>query len=276
MGCEKLLLRIARCPRFFRILESNDDYLSCCEKVVNSQEKQLGIKDISDFQLPEPWNGDIVRAPILVVSSNPSISKEELYPTKDWPDEVIIDFFVNRFKDRGEKYSWVYNNRVLNKDGSRGKTVRYWTSIKNRVKELISKEPIPGIDYCITELVHCKSQKQEGVMGAFGFCAELYFNRIVRAGNFKLIMAIGSVVREYFNCRPSIYGIPVIYLRHPNAFAKKTEDVCGNPQVKKIKERLSAYFAGSGAGSLCPDKDETDRDKLVRDFIDSVVYSPRR
>ncbi len=269
MDYEELLLEIARCPRFFEILEGDKKRLSCCKKIVSSQKEQVGIE--SDFQLPEPWNGNVVQAPILVVSSNPSISEKELYPTKDWPDEIIIDFFVNRFKDRGEKYSWVYRNRVLNKDGSRGEVVRYWASIKNRVKELILREPIPGVDYCITELVHCKSKKQEGVMLALGICAERYFHKIVSVGNFKLIMAVGKIVEIYFNKIPYICDIPVIYLPHPNSFIKKTVEACEDVRVKEIKKEISTYFAEFKPESSS--LDSLNSDELVKSFINKMVYS---
>ena len=51
----------------------------------------------SQLQVPEPWSGNLEHAPILFLSSNPSISTAELYPRWEWPDEEIADFFGRRF-----------------------------------------------------------------------------------------------------------------------------------------------------------------------------------
>lgn len=214
-----LLFDIAKCKNFLTLIHTV--YVGHpCNEIVDFQRTQ-GAKVINDFQIPEPWSGDIINAPILIISSNPAYSDVELYPYLSWPDPMIADFFINRFKDRGRIYSWVHNNQVLNKDGTRGNSVRYWASIRKRVEELLGYMPKPGIDYCITELVHCKSSQQKGVKSALPECAKRFLSGKNNVSGAKIIIAIGSFVRVYFNRDHKINGIPVIYLPHPNAFEPK-------------------------------------------------------
>ncbi|RMF92144.1 MAG: hypothetical protein D6734_12950 [Candidatus Schekmanbacteria bacterium] len=206
---------------------------------MNFQRTQ-GAKKNNDFQIPEPWNGDMINAPILIISSNPSYSKDELYPTLAWPDPIIADFFINRFKDRGPKYSWVYNNKVLKIDGTREKPVRYWSSIKRRVEELLLRPAKPGIDFCITELVHCKSSQQIGVAKALPECTKRFLNERIGISGAQIIIGIGSFVRDYFKGKNSVNDIPIIYLPHPNAFEPKTvAKTHTEEEIDNIRKKLS-------------------------------------
>lgn len=84
-----LLLRIARCPIVAHCLsEAGADHP--CAAVVRSQR----ALHTGPHQTPAPWNGDLERAPLLFVGSNPSIDPDELHPTAEWPDELIVDFFA--------------------------------------------------------------------------------------------------------------------------------------------------------------------------------------
>jgi len=233
----KLLIDILKCTIFCN-LTANSDSKSSCEKIVNSQKTQDTFEKIG-FQLPEPWTGDIVNAPILVMSSNPGYAGFELYPNFNWPDSMMADFFMNRFKDRGSKYSWVYKNKVLNNDGTRGISVRYWTSIQKRVEELILRPAKPGIDYCITEIVHCKSPKQIGVDSALHTCSNLFLNSKLRISQAKLIIGVGSFIRDFFKGEKDVNGIPIVYLPHPNSRVSKTfSKTHSKEEIEIIREIL--------------------------------------
>ena len=140
-----LLLEIAHCP----IVKGHFDgrVSNSCSTIVLSQEKE----DLSAFQLPEPWNGDLGHAPILFLSSNPSVGESEKYPiwNKKWSDDQIVDFFAHRFSEREKP--WVKNELYpLQVSGEYAKDwVRFWASVRARAKELLpDKEKIqPGIDY---------------------------------------------------------------------------------------------------------------------------------
>jgi len=86
-GAVGLLLKVARCPNVERCL--NGEVGHCCSKIVLSQ----GKESTSEFQSPEPWSGHLSVAPILFLSSNPSIgvTTNEQYPRASWDNESIIE-----------------------------------------------------------------------------------------------------------------------------------------------------------------------------------------
>lgn len=234
---KKLALEIARCSVFCSLTKEIESSHKCS----NIVKVQLNNPKIKEYQLPEPFSGDIYNAPILFISSNPSISHSELYPTGLWPDKMITDFFVNRFKQRNEGNTWVYKNKVLNKNGRSKSSVKYWSSIKKRAEELLGKEAIPGHDYCITEIVHCKSQAEIGVKDAHDTCSNKFLNDIVRLSGAKLIIGVGKVVKNNLNAVPELYGKPIFYLPHPNAFEQKTFIKVIPEKLPEIKNLLEDY-----------------------------------
>jgi hypothetical protein len=218
--------------------------------------------------LPEPWCGDILNAPILVISSNPAISEKELYPDSTWSQKMINDFFVNRFKDRGKKYSWVYDYRVLLRNGIRGRKVSYWSCINNRIKEIIGRKPIPGIDFCITELVHCKSRDEIGVSKAFPECAKLHLKRVMALSNASFIIAFGSVVKDFLNGIDQYQNKPILYLPHPNARGVKTipKLIEANKLTADQIEQFKALFNGCKKDNKVTDI-ELPEESEIKNFI---------
>ena len=90
---DELLLGIANCPNVARCLDQPGSGHACA-KVVGAQRGFDG-----EHVLPEPWSGHLETAPILFVSSNPSISGGELAPRMGWSDEQMVDFYRYRFGD---------------------------------------------------------------------------------------------------------------------------------------------------------------------------------
>ena len=230
----KLLFDITNCKSF----EQDFDDTKPCFKIAHYQIKsKLSEKD---FMLPEPWDGDILQAPILVISSNPAFTEEELFPTRNWPQEMVADYFTNRFKNRGLKYSWTYNHKILLKDGTRGHSVNYWSNIKGRVGELLNRRAIPGEDYCMTEIVHCKSNDEFGVKEAIDFCAKEFLFKKISVSQAKLIIAVGSFVKSFFNEVNELLSIPIMYLPHPASFGpKKVQAIYSEEEIQIFREILS-------------------------------------
>ncbi|MFA8451068.1 MAG: uracil-DNA glycosylase family protein [Bacteroidales bacterium] len=182
---EKLLLEIARCDGFVNFENTACERINCFQKGENRQ-------------LPEPWSGDLEHAPILFISSNPSISEQEYFPLLSWEDESIIDFFHNRFS---ASKGYVKNYRYPKlKDGSYAKNwVRYWSYLRTIASDLLLKERdavIPGIDYVMTEVVRCKSSEEYGVNEALDVCATKFLNKTLQASNAKVIIAVGSKAKS--------------------------------------------------------------------------------
>lgn len=189
-----LLLEIARCDN----IHGNNSH---CQTIIQTQ-------SADDFQLPEPWSGDLENAPILFLSSNPSIGMKEKYPISSWTDEQIIDFFSNRFG--GGLEEWTSNGRhTLLNDGSFKKTwVRYWGAARGRAAELLGRRNVkPGIDYAFSEVVHCKSHDEHGVGCAFDECTGRYLNSLIACSGAKIIVCFGQfaekAVRDIFNIQNS-------------------------------------------------------------------------
>jgi len=106
-------------------------------------------------------------------------------------------FFVNRFQ--GKIDTWVKNNRyILLENGEHRKNhVPFWSFVGNRAEELLNRPPAYGVDFAITEVVHCKSRKEEGVKKATSVeCSNLYLDKILNLSNAKVIIIIGSVARN--------------------------------------------------------------------------------
>ena len=263
------LCAITSCQNVKMVLNSPSEQYPC-SLIVNTQ------ASLPTFQLPEPWCGDIINAPILVISSNPAISEIELYPDTSWSQKMINDFFVNRFKDRG-KYSWVHDGKVLFKNGERGKKVSYWSCVNKRIEEIIQQTPKPGIDYCITELVHCKSRDEIGVSKAFPECARLHLSKVISLSNACFIIAFGSVVKDFLNGVDHYHTKPILYLPHPNARGFKT--IPKLIEAKKLTtdqlQCFNSLFRGYIKGKIDSDV-ELPEELEVEKFIDERLALHKR
>jgi hypothetical protein len=195
-GATNLLRMIARCPNVSACL-ADPSAASRCSTIVRSQSAAL-----DDFQVPEPWSGDLAGAPILFLGSNPNISETEDYPQWRWPDDDIADFFQHRFG--GGRKKWVTDGKTfLLKDGSQTKGwVRYWAAVRKRAIELGIADPRPGIDYALSEVVHCKSSREGGVPESADECARRYLEPLIAASGAKIVVSLGrwpeAIVRRQF------------------------------------------------------------------------------
>ncbi len=231
-----LLHELAHCPNV-RLCLTNPHLTHPCRKIVQSQ----GSPDLARFQVPEPWNGRLAKAPLLFVSSNPSISRDEMYPLGDWSDERIEDYFVKRFG--GGSRVWVSDGgHWLKRDGSYAQpAVRFWVAIRARAKELLRRPAVrPGVDYALTEVVHCKSREEYGVEEALQECSRLWLRRVMAESSARVVIVLGArarlVVGKLLSVpeRMSVFGPVVIgtrpryftWLPHPNSFQPKTFAKC--------------------------------------------------
>jgi hypothetical protein len=65
-------LYAVRCKNVKAYFERGADADQRCRDVILTQD----VPSLEKFQVPEPWCGDLESAPILFVSSNPSIDKD--------------------------------------------------------------------------------------------------------------------------------------------------------------------------------------------------------
>jgi hypothetical protein len=85
-----------------------------------------------------------------------------VYPNWDWSSTEVYDYFNNRFGG-GDKNWIISGTKSLQIDGTYSRATRFWAEVKKRSIELLHRDVIPGLDYALTEIVHCKSRKQMGV-----------------------------------------------------------------------------------------------------------------
>ena len=174
-----------------------------------------GFKKYQDgpYQNPEPWNGNLCTADYLFVGSNPAYDPNEVWPSELDDITDIKRFFVKRFQCEPYKGKTV---KQFNK-------ITYWKNIVkikkwiNEIDHYISKEEDLN-DVCLTEIVHCKSNKQKGVFKCAQKCFDKYFPRILE--NFKghYLILVGKVAEKYLDqITASARGKTIICCRHPNA-----------------------------------------------------------
>jgi hypothetical protein len=200
---EELALSVARCGELSGVDDAQLQGISHpCHKVVNAQTRSGG-----QFQVPEAWAGNLSGASVVFLSSNPAISAgnpeaklpskriAEKYPTVEWDDAAIADFMVNRFNpDQG----WVIDRRHLKVDGSRGSKEPYWGWIEKQTKALIGDDVTWYDEAVMTEVVHCKSNKEHGVPEASEHCASLHLDRILSAAPAGLLVVVGKPAAAAF------------------------------------------------------------------------------
>ena len=199
---EQLLLDICKCPNVtFAMQDKNHP----CHSVVSVQNNS------NKFQVPEPWTGNLGHSKLLIIASNPSIDESEAYPTDEWEDAWIIDFFNNRFD---EDYGWTQKGlHVLQKDriNFAKRVVRYWAEVRKQSDRIYGHETKPGIDYTLTEIVHCKSRSRIGVRDAASKCAEQWLERIIRSSPAKVLLVLGEDAGEMLG---EFLGLDESYISH--------------------------------------------------------------
>ena len=238
MSSHALLLEISHCPELGQATNPSHP----CHRIVSCQVES------EEFQLPEPWTGHLSSAPILFVSSNPSINEEEAYPTTSWDDNEVTDFFERRFDvnrpwTRDARYVLLKDRRTYNTDW-----VRFWASVRKRAEELLGRAANPGKDYAITEVVHCKSRAETGVSDALSTCSEKWLEPILENSAANIVVLLGNRARDvccklweingeqsvHFNVIVGHRSRAIVILPHPNAF--KPKKITHHANAEEIKE----------------------------------------
>ena len=192
-----LIGSITRCPEVAAVW-NNLDGQHPCRDVVRSQN---AAGPGTGFQVPEPWAGHIDRAPLLFVSSNPSISRLEPYPEWDaaWDEGQTAQFFTGRFGPGPTQVKdGVYYPLKEPGPGSSGhsaKPVAYWNACKRNAEWLYGRPVTPGADYAMTEVVHCKSRGELGVKAARDHCAQQWFDAVLQFSPAAVIVVLGGHAR---------------------------------------------------------------------------------
>ena len=236
MERDELLLAITRCPEIER---ARGDAGHPCAGIV-------GLQPPDQFQAPEPWRGHIDAAPILFVSSNPGIRGREPFPPAGWTDQGIIDYYQRCFDD-----DYTGPDRI---DHRAYNSVAFWRGVRARAAEIIGRQAVPGTDFALTELVHCKSTGEQGVRRAHLTCAEQWLDRVLQASGADIIVLLGQQARDHCAARwgldkaqPVHFGVAtpgreraVVILPHPNARGRrKVKDCVGAEELVRLRALLA-------------------------------------
>lgn len=207
---KNLALAIASCSD---VCDSLRDPTHPCHKVVDWQANQFQppIAEVigSQLQRPEPWTGDLGTAKIMFLSSNPSFNPEENFPNwneSDWSNEDISLFGAERFTTSDDrKFGATESNIVTRQDrtigfsGERSRKVKHWIWVRRYASFVLGKkisDTSAISDYVMTELVHCKSPKEDGVVEALSHCADKWFGEIMNISPASLIFVTGAKAAE--------------------------------------------------------------------------------
>lgn len=258
---EQLALSVARCDQVDAARQHGSDHP--CQKIVSSQDAFDG-----PFQVPEAWAGNLESARIVFLSSNPAISAgnsqskwrskrfAEKYPTVDWADAEIADFMINRFNP---EHGWVKDEKHLKVDSASpdgqpmwGSPEPYWKWVKKQTTSLLGDGTVWNDAAVMTEVVHCKSNGEEGVSEATLRCSTKHMERILSATSAGLVVIVGSKAANAFKAAHAValkdkpefgkagaIGLPdarhnvfqleigghsrlVVFIKHPNARGQVT------------------------------------------------------
>ena len=238
MEYDDLLLSITRCPEL-GLAQANTDHP--CAGVVSGQ---AGNSD-SDYQVPEPWTGHIETAPILFISSIPGIAPDEFFPRKDWSDEKTIDFFRRRFDDGagyvkhqpgGPLYALFHGD---NGNRTPHRHQPFWGHVRNHAHSLLQRTPVPGTDYALTEVVHCKGPEKYA-REAVSLCSKKWMPTVMEHSGADIVILLGHYARnavcqlwELDASRTAQFNVPiagrnraVVILPHPNARGPRKIEHC--------------------------------------------------
>ncbi|MCU0542433.1 MAG: uracil-DNA glycosylase family protein [Oscillatoriaceae cyanobacterium Prado104] len=248
MSKKNLLDEIANCHYARQCLE-NSGTENPCRKIVEHQ-SEIGI---TKFHVPEPWSGKIEDAPILFLSSNPSIGCDEVYPNWDWSSTEVHDYFNNRFG--GGNKNWILGGtRSLQIDGTYGRSTQFWAAVRKRSIELLQREVTPGLDYALTEIVHCKSRDEIGVEQAQEQCVQAYLRKILELAKARVIVVLGVrakrvIQREFGIPTERLLSEPIeigghqrlfTFLPHPNARGDRSFAKClQNGELERLRRVLA-------------------------------------
>jgi hypothetical protein len=224
----ELLTKIARCPVVEQCLTDPSPSHPCSKIVLYQWPENVPFKQRlkrwqSEHHLPEPWVGHLESAPLLFLSSNPSIADSGVHepgprrkpapplerlgkhtaedhpslqrglsaPKWDWDDEQIDDRFAAAF----DVFMNAEGTAMLDESGEPGPVVRYWRAIKDLADHLYGRPTKPRRDYALTEVVRCGSPSEFGVDRAVKECVPRYLRDTLALSPARVICVVGRWAR---------------------------------------------------------------------------------
>jgi hypothetical protein len=280
-----LLTTIARCPVVVECL-TNRESTHPCREIVLHQWPDVPFEERvrwwrGEHHVPEPWDGHIESAPLLFLSSNPSLSsrrqagvrsaktqplshlglhtvddhpslrKGVAAPKWEWTDAELVDRYSSAF----DVFMTPDGTAAVDASGEALKSVQYWREMKKLADHLFGHATCPGVDYALTEVVHCKSRSEVGVANAAKECVPRYLRKTLATSPAAVIVVVGRVARqafrhEYDYADAAQVSSPidvegrmrvVVFVAAPNARTpKKYPKTVAESDARGIRARLNA------------------------------------
>ena len=160
----------------------------------------ISLQNRCNFQVPEPWNGDIENAKILILGLNPALDVAELFPSYDcsgawnvmcakgykWTYPVVETFFENRYSaccpPCGLQYADVNADpvKILSKSCVY-KTAKnpFWKTVIEYASA-VTNNKCEIKDLVFSDCIHCKSSNGAGCDNSVKKnCMNKYFQRVM-------------------------------------------------------------------------------------------------
>jgi len=131
------------------------------------------------------------------------------------------------------------------------KYVRFWAAVRSIARVILdTKSTVAGKDYTLTEIVHCKSTAEKGVLKAMDTCANKYLDKIIKISKAKIIICLGvkaaDVVKRKYQIETagkffenSTMDKVFLFLPHPNSREeRKLNKILTQDELEKVKNKL--------------------------------------
>lgn len=306
---KEVFRKIAGCSIANRILNDLearnpiDEPYKSCEKICLEQKNEFdNLRDEQvqfskeTFHMPEPWNGNLSKAKILFVSSNPSFDINETTPelARKENKEVLPKIISDPEKDDPETERALkeaedfFENRFCHKEYKNPT----WTSILKHAGYLLKKtssiEPIGNITekqkeeiascIALTEVVHCKSEGEKGVQEAIETCYNKHTRAVIElflkssSEECKKVVLVGAAARKVFHQALEIHFDSAIPKDQLEQFAldefgelsQNTRFICiPHPNARSRKNAWTSWKTGETYNSLSHE----DRQKIIDDEL---------
>jgi hypothetical protein len=174
-----------------------------------------------------------------------------------WSDDEIVEFFHGRFDPRPDGPFIQAGTRTKMAAGTAAYSggVAFLEAARQRARDLLQRPPVPGVDYCLTEVVHCKSKTEAVAKPAATPCAEKWLGYILRLSGARVIVCFGGLAATALGGLPdtglgevkpgtvesaTIGGRErrVVFLPHPNAFTKRTFEILADGELEWLRASL--------------------------------------
>lgn len=206
---------------------------SNCMNCANSQKECPGIwKNFKEGIVPRGFYFQKIPIKLLVVAKNPGhlLKKEREY----YVNKNRIKLLENHFKFHKDYYS-NFDDFKERSNTFHKNLFRYISSFL----DLPKKEIYSQIAH--TNLVKCSTKNETEKLNKKSMmaCFKKYLLEEIKILKPKVILALGKEVYNFLKKYQYEFNLPIVYIKHPSYFYKKSEE---KNILSKIKKEIEGYL----------------------------------